>query len=226
MVPAISIILYNGNTMCYVKYLNFCLHLINRIKEHRLDKIKARQIDKFKYLHFRKYAYHHNFTRGSKYFDNINTANVTLSGHSHLPPSSSSTRSNASGAFSTPAAPMAPAPSVPTPLAPKTPSVAPSHNPSGSRHTCTNSDNKQKCVINLSNGCWYKYTSTRIPIGKRPKLCHSPKVPPKESYNTVVEEACSKLPPGKQMKSDQTSATYLGTTSTKKPTSPYKNAEH
>ena len=95
---------------------NSCLHLIKGIKEHRHDKIKARQINKFEHSYFKKHGYYHNFTRGLENFNNISQA--TLSGHSHLLPSSSSTISNASGNSTTPAAPMAPTPSVTTSLAP------------------------------------------------------------------------------------------------------------
>ena len=103
--------------------INSCLHLINRIKEHRHDRMKARQIDKFECLYFKKHGHHHNFTRGLENFNNI--SQVTLSGHSHLPPSSSSTRTNVSGNSTTPAALMAPTPSATTPSAPTAPSVAP-----------------------------------------------------------------------------------------------------
>ena len=45
--------------------INSCLHLINRIKEHRHDKMKTKQIVRFKCLYFKMYGYHHNLTRGS-----------------------------------------------------------------------------------------------------------------------------------------------------------------
>ena len=104
------------------------------------------------------------------------------------------------------------------------PSVAPSHDPTGPRHTCISSNNtKQKWVINLSNTPLTPAQESLL--AKGPNFAIVPKYAPKESYITAVEEACSKLPPGKQMNWDLTSATYLGTlTTTTKPTSPYRNA--
>ena len=179
---------FNLRNMITENEINSCLHLINRIKEHRHDKIKAKQIYKFEHLYFIKHRYHHNFTRGSEDFDNI--GQVTLSRHSHLQPSSSSIKSNASGNSTTPAAPMAPTPSVTTPLAHTTPSVAPSQTPTGPSDTCINSTNytKHKWEINLSNT---PILQCKITIGKRSQPCHSTHIPPKEAYITVVEETCS-----------------------------------
>ena len=53
--------------------INRCLQLINKVKEHRHDKIKRKQIDKFEHLYFKRYGYHHNFSKGSPNFDNIDT---------------------------------------------------------------------------------------------------------------------------------------------------------
>ena len=160
--------------------INTCLHLINRLKEHRHDKIKARQIDKFECLYFKQYGYgyNHNFSRGSENLDNINTANVTLSGHSHLPPSSFSTRSHASGNSSTPAAPILQHLQLPHPWHSQHPQWHPAT-------TTVDPDIHASILttINKSGSSTYiqypPYISTRISIGKRPKFCHSPKVPPK-----------------------------------------------
>ena len=48
----------------------------------------------------------------------------------------------------------------------------------------------------------------RVIVSQRSKLCHSPQVPLKEGYITVVEEACFQLPPGRLMNLDQTPAAY------------------
>ena len=186
--------------------INSFLHLINRIQEHRCDKIKARQIDTFEHLYFKKYGFHHNLTRGSENFA-ITTANVILSRHSHLPGSSSSTRSNASRTCSTPAAPMSPSPSATTPLAPTIhTSILTTPNKSGSSTSPT------APLHQCKNPYWQEAQTL-------PQFQSTPK----ESCITVVEEACSKLPPGKQMNWDLISATYLETPTTTtitKPTSP------
>ena len=157
--------------------INSCSHLINRIKEHRHDKIKARQIDTFEHLYFKKHEYHLNFTRGSENSNNINTADITLSRHSHFPPSRSSTRSDASSNSSTPAAPTIPAPSATIPLTSLAPSVAPSHNSRRARHTCINfDDTKQKWVINLSNTPLTPVQESLLERG--PNFAILPKYPP------------------------------------------------
>ena len=188
--------------------INSCLHLINRVKEHRHDKNKVRLVVKFKHLYFeKKHGYHHNFTRGSENFKNIANG------------------SNTSGNSSTPATLMAPGPSVITPLAPTAPSVAPSNNPIGTRHTCINSDNiKQKWVINLSNTPSHQHKNH---YWQEAKLCYSSQVLPQGILHYSSGGSLFQTPPGKQMNWDLTSITYLGTLTTiTKPTSLYRNAGH
>ena len=155
--------------------INSCLHLINRIKEHRHDKIKTRQIDKFECLFFKKHGYHHNFTRGLANLDNI--SQVSLSRHSqNLPSNSSSNTSNASSNSTTPAAPMAPASTVITSSAPRTSMEAPSHTSTRPSHTCINSTNnmKHKWIINLSKPLTSAQESL---LARGPNIAIIPKYP-------------------------------------------------
>ena len=137
------------------------------------------------HLYFKKYEYHHNFTRGSANF--YNSDQVSLSGHYQS---------------------FHPAVSVPHPMPAVTQQLLQHpwlpHSQHPQWHPATHVPD---LVIHASiplttphnSGSISPtppYFSAQIPIGKRPKLCYSTQVPPKEAYIKEVEEACFQLPLG------------------------------
>ena len=109
-----------------------CIQFINKIKQHRHSKIKERYIDKFEYLYFKRFGYHHNLTRHTQNFDNIDQDH-TLSRHQNVPSRFSTTTPEASSNPSVPATPMGPTPSSSAASVSTPPTTAPRHPPSSSR---------------------------------------------------------------------------------------------
>ena len=100
---------------------------IHRVKDHHHNKIKTKQIDKFEQLYYKIHGYHHNLTRCTNVFDNINHNNGSLSGQPNVPSSISprpSIPSITSNVPATPGPPHLPPPQCPTPQHKETPTVA------------------------------------------------------------------------------------------------------
>ena len=117
-----------------------CIHLIDRIKEHRHNKVKARQINKFKCLVVKnkgRSGYLDSFTRhsNSAIFDNTNENNSLGRRSSQSNPSSSSTHpTTPTGITTNTTTTTDAAPNIPAPSA-----------------DSNNTSTQNKWVINLTN---------------------------------------------------------------------------
>ena len=190
----------NQNNLEHEQYLARSRTFINRIKEHRHDKIKNKHIDKFKKLYFKRFGYHHNISRHTTSFDNIDHNSQALSRQSNVPSNFSTRTTNHSSTSSIPAIPMPPY-------------LPPMQQTSNQQPTTQHLDNQFPTIhvpATQTNGSSIflnpPHPGTIIPSTKRPQLCHYPQIPPQKHTSLQQNKQPTNYHPRKQMNSDQMSA--------------------
>ena len=152
-------------------------------------KSKGNTLISSKKLYFKRYGYHHNLSRCTPSFGNIDHNSQVLSRQSNVPSNFSTRSTNHSFTSSIPATPMAPTPS--THAADFKPAAnQPVPRQPVSNHTCTS--HMDEWVINLSKTPLTKEQLSLLQKG--PNYAITPKYPTIEAYITSTEQAANKLP--------------------------------